>query len=587
MERELGRGGSGVVYLAREVRLDRLVALKVLAPSDRSSLEARGRFLHEARTAARLSHPHVVPILTVEESGDFVFFSMPFIQGGTLGQRVSARGALSPLEGARVLREIAWALAYSHGQGVVHRDIKPENILLEEGSRRALVTDFGVAAALDSATSASGVMGTPMFMSPEQIRGDTPDARADLYSLGVMGYYVLSGRLPFEARNREALLLAHLEEAPVPIARVAPQIPERLAELVMQSLAKDPARRPQSAEAVAEALTGWLGEQRPVPAAVSRFLRQARDSRPVALLYGTVVGLLIFIQMVLAVREPSRLPHILKLAFFLGLPPVIVVLVRLRALIGAGHDRHEIADALHAAADREDQEASGVRVSGLAWKRPLLRWSAIVALGSGLMWLPGRTQYPGPVFLINLVSVACVVLLADQVRAGERERRRARLWVGPVGYWLSRIAGFGVPLRASTDTAKEHRTEMVIGSSARVLFERLPPATRRELAELPRTVERLEAEASQVRQRRRELRQLDGVGDGTLAARRSSAELMLGRRHTEVVTALEQIRLGLLRLHVGTISLESITSDLGRASELASRLDRLASAQDDVAALLA
>src|SRR4051812_47658498 len=155
LQRELGRGGMGVVYLAREVRLERSVAIKLLPPELAANPTLRERFMREARTAARLSHPYIVPIHAVDDVGGFVFYSMAYVDGETLAQRVSSRGPLPPGEAMRVLREIAWALSYAHSQGVVHRDIKPANVLLERGSGRAMVTDFGIAAV----THASGDTG--------------------------------------------------------------------------------------------------------------------------------------------------------------------------------------------------------------------------------------------------------------------------------------------------------------------------------------------------------------------------------------------------------------------------------------------
>src|SRR6478672_11253662 len=147
LERELGRGGMGVVYLAREVRLDRPVAIKLLPPEFAAQERLRDRFLREAGTAARLSHPYIVPIHSVDEVGDFVFYVMAYVDGDTLAQRVASRGPLSAGDATRVMREVAWALAYAHAQGVVHRDVKPANILLERGTERAMVTDFGIARA--------------------------------------------------------------------------------------------------------------------------------------------------------------------------------------------------------------------------------------------------------------------------------------------------------------------------------------------------------------------------------------------------------------------------------------------------------
>src|SRR5881394_341236 len=223
LERELGRGGMGVVYLAREVRLDRLVAIKLLPPARASDAKLRERFLREARTAAKLSHPHIIPIFTVDEVGEFVFFAMAYVAGETLTERVVRRGPLAPSEAARVLREIAWALAYAHSQGLVHRDVKPDNIMLEETSGRALVADFGIAGLVRGAAGLDGgeVIGTPEFMSPEQALGEHVDGRSDLYALGVVGYFALSGKLPFEAGKAAQVLAKQVTEPAPPLENVA------------------------------------------------------------------------------------------------------------------------------------------------------------------------------------------------------------------------------------------------------------------------------------------------------------------------------------------------------------------------------
>src|SRR5688500_5620698 len=159
IDRELGRGGMGIVYLAREVHLDRLVAIKLLPPERAAQPALRERFLREARLAAKLSHPNIIPIHAVEDTNGFVFYVMAFVDGETLANRVRTRGPLPASEAARVLREVAWALASAHAQGLVHRDVKPDNILLETASVRVLVADFGIAAATGE-TGVDGRAGT-------------------------------------------------------------------------------------------------------------------------------------------------------------------------------------------------------------------------------------------------------------------------------------------------------------------------------------------------------------------------------------------------------------------------------------------
>lgn len=269
LERELGRGGMGVVYLAREVRLDRPVAIKLLPPEFAAHDRLRDRFLREARTAARLSHPYIVPIHSVDEIADFVFYVMTYVDGETLGERVASRGPIAPNETTRILREVAWALAYAHAQGVIHRDVKPANILLERGTERAMVTDFGIA----RLTHASGEMvgellGTPEYMSPEQACGESLDGRSDLYSLGVVGFFALTGKLPFTGTSAQSLLAQHISKPAPPVSSVARGVPGPLSRTVDQCLEKDPALRPATGEALANAL------------ARSRDARRSSYSRP-------------------------------------------------------------------------------------------------------------------------------------------------------------------------------------------------------------------------------------------------------------------------------------------------------------------
>ncbi|MCC6241617.1 MAG: serine/threonine protein kinase [Gemmatimonadaceae bacterium] len=256
IERELGRGGMGIVVLARDERLDRLVALKVLPPVLAQQPETRERFLREARMAAQLSHPNIVPVHRADDIGGFAFFAMGFVDGETLADRIRDRRALQPPEVVRVLREVAWALAYAHARGIVHRDIKPENILLERGTGRAVVTDFGIARAdfNPSLTQDGYILGTVHYMSPEQSSGEAIDGRSDLYALGCVGFFALSGTLPFTGSSPQAILIAHATKEPPSLAAVAPDVPLALVNAIDRCLRKDPDARFATGEALADAL---------------------------------------------------------------------------------------------------------------------------------------------------------------------------------------------------------------------------------------------------------------------------------------------------------------------------------------------
>jgi serine/threonine protein kinase len=261
LDREIGRGGMGIVYRALDRRLKRAVAVKVLPPDLAFRSDIRSRFLQEAETAAQLSHPNIVPIYTVDERDGLVFFVMAFIDGQTLAQRLKAAPGPMPVPAALViLREVGSALAYAHAHGVIHRDIKPDNILLATDGLHALVTDFGIARAVtssgDSRLTATGVaIGTPAYMSPEQCSGDKEvDGRSDLYSLGVVAYQMLCGSLPFSGGNTAMLLVKQLSETPVPLRQRCPTVPEGVAAAVMRLLAKEPSARFPDANAFLAAL---------------------------------------------------------------------------------------------------------------------------------------------------------------------------------------------------------------------------------------------------------------------------------------------------------------------------------------------
>lgn len=259
VDEELGRGGMGIVYRAVDLKLDRTVAIKVLPDRLGQDPIIRERFLREARTAARLTHPNIVPVFQADDADGLAYFVMGYVDGETLADRVRQAGPLPPATAVPLLVDAARALAYAHARGVIHRDVKPENILVERGTGRAVVTDFGIARAARAGdpatplTSAEHVMGTAQYMSPEQAAAEPLDGRSDIYALGVVGYFLLSGRVPFDGPT-SAVLAAHVTRAPTPLAAVAPGVPGALAATIDRCLAKSPDERPHTGDALADAL---------------------------------------------------------------------------------------------------------------------------------------------------------------------------------------------------------------------------------------------------------------------------------------------------------------------------------------------
>jgi serine/threonine protein kinase len=260
IEGEIGRGGMGVVYRARDERLQRRVAIKVLPPELAFQKDIRERFTREAQTAARLSHPHIVPIHDVGEGYGLVYFVMGYVEGESLGARIKRRGKLPPEEARRIMKETADALSAAHGMSVIHRDIKPDNILLEGTRGRVMVTDFGIAKAVSGSSGATltgvGVaIGTPQFMSPEQAAGEREiDGRSDVYSLGVVTYQMLTGELPFNAPTVAGILMKQITEAAPVLHLSRPEVPEDLSLAVARCLEKDPENRWPTADALRRGL---------------------------------------------------------------------------------------------------------------------------------------------------------------------------------------------------------------------------------------------------------------------------------------------------------------------------------------------
>jgi serine/threonine protein kinase/tetratricopeptide (TPR) repeat protein len=298
IERELGEGGMAVVYLAHDVRHGRKVAIKVIRPEIAATL-GTDRFLSEITVTARLHHPHILGLIDSgavmsAESGDQLYYVMPYVDGETVRARLARDGPPPIAEAVTILVEVADALACAHGQGIIHRDIKPENILLGQG--HAMVADFGIAKALDrpldgrSITRTGAAVGTPVYMAPEQLVGDPGiDHRADLYSLGVVAYELVTGRRPFAGTDVAGILAAALTQSAPLVSVAAPAAPPRLVTLVAALLERDPAKRPQTAASVRDALRSILAEL----SASALVAPRPRQIRRVVIGGAAVVGLVL------------------------------------------------------------------------------------------------------------------------------------------------------------------------------------------------------------------------------------------------------------------------------------------------------
>src|SRR5882672_1242734 len=599
LERELGRGGMGVVYLAREVRLDRPVAIKLLPPSKTVDPKLRERFLREARTAAKLSHPNIIPIHAVEEIGEFVFFAMAYVDGETLTERVRQRGPMPPSEGARVLRDVAWALAYAHGQGVIHRDVKPDNILLEQATGRVLVADFGIAGIVAGAGGlvTGEVVGTPEFMSPEQALGEPVDARSDLYSLGVVGFFAFSGTLPFEAEKATDVLAKQVTEPAPPLASASPGVPRRLAQAIDRCLAKDPAERPENTGVLAEQLSHALEQRRDLPVALRAFVKHdARLNDAGVLLYP--FAMLVIAPLVGLWTGSVSVGFATLVAGYTVVPAAILV-NRARRLLKTGFGYSDIGVAFKAEIERSREErAFGVgqeaslaeRVSRVLSAAGLgtLALSVITQLVFGTPWW-AVDSLDLMAFIGGLVGVGSGVatLVMLQRRRDVDSEFWGKVWMGRVGRWLFGLARAFVGAKALPAPLTHRPTELSIGMAAEQLYETLPKQTQKQLRDLPDVVHRLEDDAQRTRRRLEELQDaLGGVktssADPTIVARhdRILADLtaereLVQQRLTDAVAALETIRMNLLRLHAGTGSVKNLTTDLGLAREVAKGIDLL------------
>lgn len=591
IDRELGRGGMGVVYLAREVHLDRLVAIKLLPPDRAVQATLRARFLREARLAAKLSHPNIIPIHTVEETAEFVFYVMAFVDGETLAERVRQRGPLPTSEGVRILREVAWALAYAHGQGLVHRDVKPDNILLETSTGRVLVADFGIAAAIGD-VGAEGVCGTPEFMSPEQALNGQVDSRSDLYGLGATAFYAFSGRLPFEGNSHTEVLAKQVTQPPPPLASLGLAVPRKLASLVDRCLAKEPGQRPATAQALADELSLALEQRRELPAALRAFVKR----------YGRLNGGGTLI------AGAALLPGSIIISALFGIGPGFATfLLGMTAapftyLVGAarrltllGFTHQDLGPAFQGEIDQAREELMVEQHRGPSvletWLRRGAKASGVVfglALLSLLFGVDDLGSRIGLAFILSgpatfIATIAHVALL--QRRRDVDTEFWSWLWMGRLGKLAFSVARKLVGNRGRESALTHRATELSLGMAAEQLFESLPKETRHALAGLPAVLRRLQDDAQFLRKRYDQLQEaLSAAGDDgspELADLRTTRDTIHARL-TDAVGGLETIRLNLLRLHAGSATVAGLTTHIAVAAEVSERVERLIAAREEI-----
>ena len=482
IERELGRGGMGAVYLARDLRLDRPVALKVLQPELAGDGALRERFLRETRTAASFSHPNIVPVHAVEERDGLLAFAMGYVEGESVAERVRRAGPLDVRGVVRLLQDIGYALAYAHGRGVVHRDIKPENIMLERATGRALLMDFGISRSIAAAgiekpgatrglTRVGEVVGTAEFMSPEQASGDVVDGRSDLYSLGLVALFALTGRPVITGETTQQILAKQLTEALPPAVSLRPELPEALGAAIDRCVAKDPAARFARAEALVEAIDDahLAAPEIPVPI---RLLAQELATFSLIVVFLAIIGWLVAQSLRRFVGPWSIVP-----AIFLG----AIALTRLlqassatRRLAILGFRPQEILNGLRATMDEHESHRQQLRQDPDTRRRrritliiaafQLVAAFALIQVSLDPQWSFGMDQPAVRVTVtegppknpataaklsmaatgVSMLGISLLLFARSPFRAPIGERLYRLIWLGPIGRAFIALSSRGV-----------------------------------------------------------------------------------------------------------------------------------------------
>jgi len=490
IESELGRGGMGTVFLARDLRLERLVALKVLPDEFAANPALRERFLRETRTAASFSHPNIVPVHAVEESDGLLAFAMGFVEGESLAERVKRAGPLDVRGVVRLLTDIGYALAYAHGRGVVHRDIKPDNIMLERATGRALLMDFGISRPIAAAIETPGltrvgeIVGTPEYMSPEQASGDVVDGRSDLYSLGLVALFAVTGRAVITGDTTQQILVKQLTELPPAAVVLRADLPGELAAAIDTCVAKEPGERFATAEALVETIDNARLAAPEIPLPVRLFAQEAGTLGMILFF----LGLLGWVLFKAIKKEAGGLDALLPVTilFAVGLTRVLQVMSSARRLAILGFAPADVRKGLEAVLEERESLRRELRVDpDTRRRRRITRILAAVQLVMGvvLIWAalemriqlgPGRYHTPlgGVTMLFTgliLIGISLVLFARSPFQAPLGERLFRLLWLGPIGRAFLRRASRGV------ETAS--RPTGVSRAMARVAPPRAVPAS--------------------------------------------------------------------------------------------------------------
>jgi serine/threonine-protein kinase len=451
----------GAVHLARDLQLDRLVAIKELPDEYANDPSLRERFLREVKMAASFSHPNIVPVYAVEEQGRSLAFVMGFVEGESLAERVRRAGPLSAREAVRLLLDVAYALAYAHGRGVVHRDIKPDNIMIERATGRALLMDFGVARSIGTApasqpgmTRVGEVVGTPEYMSPEQATGEDVDGRSDLYSLGLVAYYGVTGEVPFSGDSAARVLMRQLTESLPPLASLRPDLPAALATAIDRCLEKSRNDRFLDASALIEALDAAQAATPEVPLAIRLFAHEAET-------LGTIVALVTFVAILMLSTRAT------DVGIFDRLIPVVVMfsvltgrILQTRAEVGRllsqGFSVEVVMRGLQQTVDEREARRAQLRLDAdvVRRRKSTVRVGVFMLVVAVLLvrtafkmrtGVPGDYQTPIPAAFMLFSGLICfgfgaVLLMRSPLRPPLFERVFRVLWLGAPGRWFFRSA---------------------------------------------------------------------------------------------------------------------------------------------------